>query len=234
MKGEILNINGNEGIIIGEDGKRYPFSLQDWKEKELPVKGNTVDFTVEQNEAKEIYLIGKKQFNIGNGLIGGIGAILLFFTWIPYIGLILGIVGIFMLSIAIKRISDISPEKRIFKNWITAIILYVIGTLLLELFGSSLVLFSFMSAGNSYDSIGNLSLTVIVILIINYIMTIIEGILFKKAFWGIYDISGEKLFKTAGTLFFWGGILSIIFIGVLLFFVAWILIAIAFFSKKVK
>jgi len=57
MKGKILHFDGQEGIIIGEDGKRYKFISNEWKEEVPPKKGYEVDFEIKNNQATEIYLI---------------------------------------------------------------------------------------------------------------------------------------------------------------------------------
>ena len=58
MKGKILDfsIQSNSGAISGEDGERYNFDGADWKGDSLPTRGISVDFSVEDNQAKEIYL----------------------------------------------------------------------------------------------------------------------------------------------------------------------------------
>ena len=57
MTGEILSFDGQNGIIKGEDTKRYNFSNNEWKEKTSPEKGQKVDFMMEENNARDIYLI---------------------------------------------------------------------------------------------------------------------------------------------------------------------------------
>ena len=58
MKGKILDfsIQSNSGAISGEDGERYNFDGADWKEDTSPTRGMSVDFSVEDNQAKEVYL----------------------------------------------------------------------------------------------------------------------------------------------------------------------------------
>lgn len=60
MKGTLLdfNIQLNEGVINGDDGKRYSFFGSEWKEHSSPTRGQQVDFAVnELNQAVAIYLI---------------------------------------------------------------------------------------------------------------------------------------------------------------------------------
>ncbi len=59
MKGKILDfsIQTNTGIISAEDGKRYSFVGTEWKEQAVPVRGNSVDFELnEQGQATGVYL----------------------------------------------------------------------------------------------------------------------------------------------------------------------------------
>jgi uncharacterized membrane protein YhaH (DUF805 family)/YHS domain-containing protein len=61
MKGQILDfsIQTNTGYISGDDGKRYHFSGQEWKDNKAPVKGGKVDFDISPSgEAIQIYVVG--------------------------------------------------------------------------------------------------------------------------------------------------------------------------------
>lgn len=57
MKGKILDFSteSNSGAISGEDGERYTFDGSDWKGDSPPTRGVSVDFSIEGNQAKEIY-----------------------------------------------------------------------------------------------------------------------------------------------------------------------------------
>lgn len=240
MKGKILNVTEQDGIILGNDNQRYKFSLSEWKENTQPKKGYEVDFEVENdNNAKNIYLISKSGFDIQNihlsdiqsniKMLGGIGAVLLLLSWIPYIGFILYIVGLVLLSIAIKKLSDKAPEKTIFTKWIISIVIGIVGVLLMGVaLGGFLALIG-SSTDNEAAAFGGM----MIISLIGFIaIEIILGILYKQIFYRISEITGENIFRTAGIIFLIGGILSIIFIGYFLFFIGWILVAIGFFSMK--
>lgn len=58
MKGTILKVSiqkGN-GIISGDDGKRYKFLLSSWEAEQNPIQGLRVDFdTTPEGEALEIF-----------------------------------------------------------------------------------------------------------------------------------------------------------------------------------
>ena len=60
MKGTILNIDApylQTGIIVGEDGQRYKFTMQDWKGNFPPAQGMNVDFMPNGEFATEIFSI---------------------------------------------------------------------------------------------------------------------------------------------------------------------------------
>lgn len=50
MKGQILDfsIQNGGGLISSEDGKRYPFKSEEWKEQGVPTRGMKVDFDVDE------------------------------------------------------------------------------------------------------------------------------------------------------------------------------------------
>lgn len=59
MKGKVLDfsIQGNTGIILGDNGLRYPFTGQQWKEQINPIRGTAVDFEVSADQqAIAIYI----------------------------------------------------------------------------------------------------------------------------------------------------------------------------------
>ncbi len=234
MKGKILAVEEDGGIILGDNNKRYKFKLSEWKEKIPPQKGAEVDFEIEDEYAKNIYFIIIPNYTLINdiesntSILGGVGTIFLLLGWIPYIGFIFYLAGLVMISIALKRISDMAKEKEIFKKWIISIIL---GFIAISLF--FIAFFILIGLTNNYSNNDILFGSILIIGYLIFItLQIVLGILYKQIFYGVYDITNEKLFKTAANMFFWGGILSIIFIGGILFFIGWIIIAVAFFSIK--
>ena len=236
MKGKILAIKENEGIILGEDEKRYPFDLNEWKEETPPFKGAEVDFETDEEKAKEIYLleIPKKSiinFNLNPNTktFGGMGAVFILLGWVPYIGIGLYLIGLIFLSVALKNLSALSPEKGILKKWLISIaLIFFIAVSFIIAIGS----IAAFSNNFNQDTIVGSSLAIWFLLFI--VIQIVVGILYKQIFSSIAEITGEALFKTAANTFFWGGILSVILIGSILFFIGWILVAIAFFSMKTK
>lgn len=141
MKGKILG----SGLISGEDGNRYSFSLEDIQnlgsKDENALVNCEVDFEVQESNAKSIF-ITKSSFNANsvNSVIRNFGkedissikiktylyvaGSLLGF--IPILGQILFLVGIVCLYWAIISISRISGIPLV-KNFILTFVCYVIG-----------------------------------------------------------------------------------------------------------
>ncbi len=58
MKGKILDfsIQNSSGIISAEDGNRYNFSTKEWKSDKSPTVNQSVDFSIDGENATAIYL----------------------------------------------------------------------------------------------------------------------------------------------------------------------------------
>lgn len=72
MRGKILGVNGDQGVIVaeGDEGdERFTFALEEWKDAQTPPKrGMAVDFVGHDGVAREIYPA------LGSGL-GGLSAL---------------------------------------------------------------------------------------------------------------------------------------------------------------
>ena len=230
MKGQILTFEENKGLILGENEKRYEFDLNDWKEKIPPKKGMKVDFEIEQNRAKNIYLLEETNtisLKTNTKILGGMGAIFILLSWVPYIGVGLYLIGLIFLTLAIKDLSTKAVDKGILKKWLISIaLIFLIAISFIITLGS----IAAISNDLNQDEIIGSGLAIWFIFFV--VIQIVIGILFKQIFTAISEITGETLFKTAANTFFWGGILSFILIGGILFFIGWLIVAIAFFSLK--
>jgi uncharacterized membrane protein/ribosomal protein L40E len=149
--------------------------------------------------------------------LGGIGSILLL---IPGVS----IVGYILILIASKYVSDELGDRSIFDNMLYAVISGIVGVAAAAFIiftGAAFSVFTFTAS-----AIGGL----IVGLAVAWIALIISSIFIRRA----YDTMATKLnvgtFRTAGTLYFVGAILTIVLVGFLLLFVAAILQIVAFFA----
>lgn len=92
MKGNILTFDEstNRGKISGFDGNRYDFTRSDWKSKGNPIQHCVVDFEIQENEAKDVFILSpqrnSKVTSYNTETIGGLGILCFLF---PILGLIL-------------------------------------------------------------------------------------------------------------------------------------------------
>ncbi len=162
--------------------------------------------------------------------LGGVGAILLLLSFIPF----LGIVGFILILIAVKYISEITRDRSVFDNILYATIIAIIGILvvslliLLPLFGLGI----FEGGFDFTDPLATFLLgTVLIALIVGWILAIIAALFLRRSFESIATHLNVPLFGTAGLLYFIGAILIIaVGIGFLIMFIAEILMVVAFFS----
>ncbi len=82
MTGKILgyNTSDNTGIISSDNGTRYKFTKEQWKEQSTPQKEMLVDFeATEENTAKDIYVVHDQLAENTNTLLGLIAVGITFF-----------------------------------------------------------------------------------------------------------------------------------------------------------
>ncbi|MCL5878021.1 MAG: DUF996 domain-containing protein [Candidatus Bathyarchaeota archaeon] len=161
--------------------------------------------------------------------IAAIGALLLFLSFIPA----LGIIGIILLLIGMKGLSDYYRDESIYKSALKGLIFGIIGIIAVSAFS----MLSFLGGLITTPVLGPLAIIggiigIIVLLVVAFIFYLLMAMNFRKAFNVLAERSGENNFRTAGTLLFWGAILTIIVVGLLLIWIAWIIAALAFFSMK--
>ncbi|WP_232473761.1 TM2 domain-containing protein [Sphingomonas sp. MA1305] len=63
MQGRVLGVDvrTGEGLVAGDDGRRYRFSQQDWATRGEPAIGMTVDFDVDQDRALSVFPLPGEQ-----------------------------------------------------------------------------------------------------------------------------------------------------------------------------
>ena len=160
--------------------------------------------------------------------LAGIGAILLFLSFIP----VVGIIGIILLFIGMKGLADYYKEPGIVQNALWGLVFGIIALIAIGVGLVSLIfggIFSSVTFG--FAGFGLALLGLIVTLVIVFIFYVLAAMYFKKAFSLLAQKTGEHSFETAGTLLWIGAILTIVFgIGLILIFIAWIFATIGFFA----
>jgi uncharacterized membrane protein len=156
--------------------------------------------------------------------IGGIGSILLLGGIVPTIGPVLVFAGFVMVVIAVYKLSELVGQKEIFRNYLIGIILSSV-MLLIVIFGVGTTIFLSLRAG-----LAGLGAGIALAILLTWILSIISAYFIKKSFEKIGQVTEVDTFKTAGKLYFFGNILSVILVGLVISLVATIMQIVAFFS----
>lgn len=181
--------------------------------------------------------------------LGGVGAILVVIGFLGFFAYgytaLLSLIGIIITLIALKGMADHYNEAGIFNNALYGFITLIIGVVAFIATVIVMILMAisnidvdwtnptaiqqyFMDVNNLWGIIG----TLITALVVLFIFAIISAIFFRKSLTSLSIKSGEKIFETAGLLWLIGAVLTIILIGFIIIGIAWILIAVGFFSIK--
>ena len=148
--------------------------------------------------------------------LGGIGSIL---QIIPYIN----IVGYILTLIAVKHISDEVHDASIWTDMLYAVVAGIVG------FG--IASFGVFGAFLSIGALGfGAIIGIIAFLAVAWVALIVSSFFIRKAYNNIAGKLNIGMFRTAGTLYFVGAILTIILVGFVIIFIAFILQIVAFFS----
>jgi uncharacterized membrane protein len=149
-----------------------------------------------------------------------IGSILLIISPLTY-GVV-GIIGIILLFMGIKGLSNYYQDPEMYQNTVKGIINYVIALIAFAV--------AMVGIGLIFVFIGIPIL--IVGLIVAFIFYVQAAKHLRKTFNALAQRTGEHSFETAGYLLWLGALLTIVLVGAVLIFVAWIFAAIGFFSMK--
>ncbi len=177
-------------------------------------------------------------------IFGGIGALLVLIgSFIPTIGPVLSIVGLVLIFIAVKYISDEAKDHLVFKNFlihficnivaiiaVVAIILGTIGAIGGFSFFSELEDEEITDFESFWDYFEPFIGGVVVAFVVGWILLVIGAFYLRKSYNSIADYTHVSLFKTTGTLYFIGAILLIVLVGALILFIGKILEIASFFS----
>ena len=171
--------------------------------------------------------------------LGGVGSILVLIGgFIPSAGFIVAIIGFILILIAVKYVSEVLTDRTIFNNMIIAVIMAIVGSVafFVAVVGA---IYSFVGLGGfssfmpstvpSADFIALLT-SIIIGAVIAWVFFLVGSIFLKRS----YDTVAMKLnvgmFHTTGLLYLIGAALTIIFVGLVIVFIAEILQIVAFFS----
>jgi len=188
-----------------------------------------------------------------NKNLGGVGAILMFISPLltfaaPYTGL-LGLIGFILVLIALKGVGDYYNENGIFNNALYGFIVGIIGGVvsIAVFIGTALAIIADIGISDwmnpsewtaaftteaVLDSLLTLLGAIVIAFVILFITIILTAWFYRKSLNLLSTKSGVGMFGTTGLILLIGAILTIVVIGLLLIWIALILLAVAFFSIK--
>jgi uncharacterized membrane protein len=167
-----------------------------------------------------------------NKTLGIIGTLLLVIgLFIPWGGAVLEIIGIILFLMAIKNFSALYNDPAMYQNALTGIIYYIIAAIAVGVGLGFLV----VAGIGSIFLLGLGIIVAIIALIAAFIFFVLAASRLRRTFNDLAQRTDEQSFHTAGTLLWWGAILTIVFfVGLILIFIAWIFALIAFLSMRTK
>ena len=183
-------------------------------------------------------------------LLGIIGALLIVLTIIPSVGWLFMIVGVILVLIALKGYAEVYKDGNVFQHALYTVVFEIVGGVVfigVIFYGamdflSSLGINSFtdmqsfqsidwqtmITPSNILPFLGIIALGLVIL----FACTVLASLFFKKSMNALSTKTNVKLFHTTGTVFFVGALLTIILIGIVLIWVSFILLLIAFYESK--
>jgi uncharacterized membrane protein len=161
-------------------------------------------------------------------MLGGIGYILVLLP-IPVIWIFLSIAGYILVLISMYQLSNILRKPAIFQKALIGTILVLAGILIAFTFGLMAVIASLITMRNETDAAVGIGVGVAII--VAYAISLAAFYLYKEAYEILAQATAHNLFKIGGLLLFIGAATIILFgLGLLLMFVGYIVLAVAFFT----
>lgn len=176
-------------------------------------------------------------FEYGKTLAGE-GSILLILGVVPYVGWVLGIIGVILLLRGVKELANYYQDNEIYQNSLTGVKYYIVALIAAAVAVTAIVIGVGTATGFKFTSFtltagfGIGLIAFIGGLIIAFIFNVLAALHLRKTFDTLAQKSGDHTFATASTLLWVGAILTIIVVGFLIIFIAWIFAVIGFFSMR--
>lgn len=149
--------------------------------------------------------------------------------YVSIILLLANVVFFILFLVAMNGFAKYYDDSKIFKNSLYVFIIATIAGNFMRI-----ISFTFVTPILKESSISASLQVFAIVWVVTAFVAIINGILYRRAFSALAEKSGEDNFKQAGEYMFFGGVLTIIFVGIIGFFIGWILAFKGFSSMKPK
>jgi uncharacterized membrane protein len=127
-----------------------------------------------------------------------------------------------------KNLAEHYRDDGIYRNALYGFIFGIVGVVAVAFVVITLFFGWFFEVGSFSGILGAIILTFVVV----FIFYVLEAVYCRRTLDSLADKSGEKMFDPAGLLLLIGAALTIILVGLIIVFSAWILVAVAFFSIR--
>jgi uncharacterized membrane protein len=174
-------------------------------------------------------------------ILAGEGSILLILSLVPYVGWILGIIGVILFLKGVKELANYYQDNEIYQNSLTGVKFYIIALIAAAVAIAALLIGIGTATGFKFKFTSSFTPTVgfgvgvaafLIGLIVAFVFFVLAASHLRRTFNTLAQKSGEQSFATAASLLWWGSILTIVLVGLLLIFIAWIFTVISFFSMR--
>lgn len=155
-----------------------------------------------------------------------------------------GYAGYILFLVAMNGLAKYYEDPAIFRNSLYAFIATIAGAIvfIIVMFAFLLPIFDQLittpitpgAPAPSLSVFYSLLYVIAFVWLSAFVMALVQGIFYRRAFYALAEKSGEGKFRQAGFWMLIGGALTIVFIGTLIFYVGWIFAAIGFFSLKAR
>ncbi|MCM8787516.1 MAG: DUF996 domain-containing protein, partial [Candidatus Omnitrophica bacterium] len=156
--------------------------------------------------------------------LGGIGATLVFFTIIPFVGFVANITGIVLMAIAFYQLANIINNKAIFNKFLIGLVLRMVGLIIAIyvglIFGLSYFFITNIPLTSVLSNINGAFLGIGVAILVWWILEIISANFYAKSYKLVGDYFNRYLFNLTANFLFWGAVTAIVLVGFILIFIS--------------
>ncbi len=190
-----------------------------------------------------LLVVGLLAYQFSIYAAGGVGASLFGAGAFLGVFVVLGavsIIGLILFFLAMHRLAQYYNEPSIFKNVLYGFIITIVGVIIALIIDFGFIL----TAASRFPQVGTPStagpivaqfiLGYMLVLAIGFICAIITAVLYWRAFTKLGEKSGVESFKTTGLLYLIGAALTIIAVGAIITWIAWIYSAMSFRKLQPK
>lgn len=165
------------------------------------------------------------------------GSILVLLSLIPYVGWVLGIIGVVLLLRSMKEFSSYYQDEKIYQDSFTGVKYYIIAIIAAAVAIAAITLgvwsaTGFTSAFSFTAGFGIGLVAFLAGLAVAFVFFVLAASHLRRTLDTLAKKSGEASFTTAGTLLWIGSILTIIGVGLILIPIAWIFVTLGFSTMK--